>query len=191
MKTFLMSCALISAFSTPIAAQETASPGSDYLAISEPAFNGNLSAVQEQLGRGIAVDLTDDEMHTPLMWAAFNGHSPVVAYLLENGAKPDAQDVNGRTALMYASSGPFPETVELLLKNGAGVNIQGKSEGFTALMMATAEGQLEVARLLLVYGAATEIIDRDGDTARSFALEKGHSAIIQLLDNPPDKNSSP
>jgi ankyrin repeat protein len=119
------------------------------------------------------------------MWAAFNGHTPVVGYLLLQGAKLDAKDENGRTSLMYASSGPYSETVEFLLKKGADVNLQGTLEGFTALMTAAAEGQVEVVRVLLSHGADAKLKDVDGDTAESFASQKGHSAVVDLLRNPP------
>ena len=119
------------------------------------------------------------------MWAAFNGHTSVVAYLLEKDAELDAKDTNGRTALMYASSGPFAETVEYLLEKGADANVQGTLEGFTPLMTAAAEGQAAVVRLLLVHGADPALRDSDGDTARSFAQQNGHDAVVELLDNPP------
>jgi len=151
----------------------------------ESAFTGKLDLVQQLVAGGVPADTVDAEKHTPIMWAAFNGHTPVVGYLLEKGAKVDAKDENGRTALMYAASGPYAETVELLLKKGADVNAQGKLEGFTALMTAAAEGQLEVVRLLLRYGADPKLKDVDEDTAETFALEKGHSAVVELLKNPP------
>jgi ankyrin repeat protein len=157
----------------------------DEQALMTAAYAGKLDVAQRLVSEGVSVDTTDPEKHTPLMWAAFNGHTPVVRFLLEQGAKLDAKDVNGRTALMYASSGPFAETVELLLKKGAEVNVQGKLEGFTALMTAAAEGQLEVVRLLLVHGADPDLKDVDGDTAESFAREKGHNVVVDLLQNPP------
>ena len=145
-------------------------------------FNGNLQAVQEFVSKGTPVDSTIDDKSTALMWAAFNGHTAVAAYLIEQGATVDLKDVNGRTALLYASSGPYPETVGLLLRNGADVNVQGKTEGFTALMMAASEGHLDVARVLLFNGADVDVIDRDGDTAKKFAREKGHDEMLELLE---------
>jgi ankyrin repeat protein len=52
-------------------------------------------------------------------------------------------------------------------------------------MTAAAEGQPEVVRWLLIYGADPDIQDRDGDTAESFAEEKGYAAVVSLLKNPP------
>jgi len=156
-------------------------------ALMEMAYNGKLSEVQQLVSAGVSVNAQDAELRTPLMWAAFNGHTAVVGFLLEKGAKVDAKDRNGRTALMYASSGPFKDTVELLLKKGADVDLQGTLEGFTALMTAAAEGQLEVVRLILAYGANPELKDVDGDTALSFAEQKGHSAVVKVLRNPPPR----
>lgn len=119
------------------------------------------------------------------MWAAFNGHTPVVAYLLEHGATVDAKDTHGRTALLYASSGNYPETVGLLLREGADANVQGTAEGFTALMMAAAEGHISVVRILLFNGASVETVDGDGDTAGKFARENGHSEVLKLLEAQP------
>jgi ankyrin repeat protein len=154
-------------------------------ALLESAYTGRLEEVRRLVSGGAEVDAVDPEKRTALMFAAFNGHTPVVDFLLEKGANVDAKDGNGRTALMYASSGPFAETVELLLKKGADVNVQGELEGFTALMTAAAEGQVKVVRLLLLHGADSSLKDKDGDTAESFALQKGHPAVVELLRNPP------
>ena len=172
MKKLLALITLLWVFSMPLAAQNTPPNITLESAFIEMAFNGNLGAIKEFVSKGTPVDSTIDDKSTALMWAAFNGHTPVVAYLLDNGATVDAKDVNGRTALLYASSGPYAETVGLLLRKGADVNTQGKTEGFTALMMAASEGQIEVARVLLLNGATVDVIDRDGDTAKKFAKEK-------------------
>ena len=169
----------------PVLAQAPPGMKPDERELLQAAFDGKLEAIRALVSNGISVDATDPEKRTALMWAAFNGHTPVVRYLLEKGATVDAKDENGRTALLYASSGPFAETVELLLKKGAEVNVQGTLEGFTALMTAAAEGQLEVVRLLLSHGADPDLKDVDGDTAESFARQKGHAAVADLLKHPP------
>lgn len=156
-------------------------------ALMEAAYEGDLKTVRQLVSAGVAADTRDAEKRTPLMWASFNGHTSVAAFLLEQGAEVDCKDASGRTALMYASSGPFPETVKLLLQEGADVNVQGTLEGFTALMTAAAEGQLEVVRLLLVHGANAKLKDVDGDTAESFAEQKGHATVVDLLRHPPPR----
>lgn len=189
MKNLLALITLIWAVNMPLAAQNTPPNITLEAAFLEMAFNGNLKAVKEFVSKGTPVDSIIDDESTALMWASFNGHTTVAAYLLEQGALVDAKDINGRTALLYASSGPYPETVGLLLRNGADVNVQGKTEGFTALMMAASEGHIEVVRVLLLNGASVGVIDRDGDTASKFAREKGHPAVLKLLEEQPAKDT--
>ena len=189
MKKLLALITLLLAVSMPLAAENNPPNITLETAFLEMAFNGNLEAVQEFVSKGTPVDSTIDDKSTALMWASFNGHTPVVAYLLEQGATVDMKDINGRTALLYASSGPYPETVGLLLRKGAEVNVQGKTEGFTPLMMAASEGYIEVVRVLLLNGASVGTIDRDGDTASKFAQEKGHPAVLKLLEGQPAKNT--
>jgi ankyrin repeat protein len=180
----IFSCLLLIAGS-PALAQRPSPEKVVESALMESAFNGDLETVQQLVAAGISVSVRDLEERTPLMWSAFNGHTPVVSFLLDQGAEVDAQDNHNRTALMYASTGPFKETVDLLLINGADTNIQGTQEGFTALMNAAAEGELDVVRVLLINGANPELKDQDGDTAEDFAEQKGHTAVVSLLKNPP------
>lgn len=168
-----------------VSAHAAPPPSTAERALMEAAFDGELEQVRHLVSEGASVNAADGQDRVPLMWAAFNGHTPVIAYLLEEGAKLDARDSAGRTALMYASSGPFADTVELLLDKGADANVQGTLEGFTALMTAAAEGQLEVVRLLLAHGADRKIEDQDGDTAESFARQKGHADVVELLRKAP------
>ena len=180
---FLVAGAATADSSKPLTSAETA--------LMEFAYAGKLEPLQGLVAEGTAVDTVDPEQRTALMWASFNGHTKVVEYLLAQGAKVGHLDESGRSSLMYASSGPFAETVKLLLKHGAKVNRQGTLEGFTALMTAAAEGQEEVVRLLLTHGADPTLVDEDGDTAASFARQKGHTAVVTLLEHPPAAKDAP
>ncbi len=170
---------MLAAFS--LSAQTPLKLAPEELALMQAAHDGQLDEVERIVAAGVDVDVADSDYRTPVMFAAFNGHSAVVAFLHEHGAVINTKDINGRTPLLYASSGPFPGTVDYLLKNGAEVDIQGTLEGFTALMTAAAEGQVDVVRVLLEHGADKDLEDKDGDTALSFARQNGHSEVIELL----------
>ena len=149
----------------------------------DAALNGNSDKVKEFVAGGMTVDTTDENESTAMMLAAYNCHTEVVKYLLGKGADVNHRDINNRTALMYASSGPANETVKILLEAGAEINVTGNIEGFTAIMFAAAEGQTEVFKTLLAAGADIYIKDKDGETARDFASNNCHSAIVKLIDS--------
>jgi hypothetical protein len=44
---------------------------------------------------------------------------------------------------------------------------------------------LKVVHLLLTFGADPGLEDEDGDTAESFARQKGATAVVELLKSPP------
>jgi ankyrin repeat protein len=183
MRTFLILITFLGALSGAIPAQAPPALTAEEQQMMQAAFDGVLAEVQRLVEAGVSVHVSTPESGTALMWAAFNGHTPVVEFLLERGAAVDALDGNGRSALTYASSGPYVETVKILLDRGADVNLQGTLEGFTALMTAAAEGQAEVVELLLERGADLGLQDKDGDTAESFARQKGHAEVETLLNS--------
>ena len=48
-------------------------------------------------------------------------------------------------------------------------------------MFAAAEGHADVVAALLAAGADPSMKDADDDTARDFALQRGHTALAALL----------
>lgn len=147
----------------------------------DPEAEARIQQLRKLIDEGMDVNGADEEGRTALMIAAFDGHSDVVQLLLDKGAEVDHLDAQGRSALMYAASGPFPETVDLLLRWGAKVNQVDTNEGWTALMLAAAEGQTQVVQRLLEAGADKAIRDKDGDTALDHASRRKQGATMALL----------
>lgn len=150
-------------------------------AFRQAAHDGQLEQVKALLKKGVACDALDADGHTALMFAAFNGHSEIVIFLLDAGAEIEKRDYLDRTSLLYASTGPYPETVKILLDRGANPNIVDSDEHFSPLMHAAAEGQLDVVKVLLAYGADKSLKDVDGDDAASFAAQSGHMQVVEYL----------
>ncbi len=147
----------------------------------QAALEGNLSIIQKGLEAGLDVDAVDENGFSALTLASYNGHNEIINFLLQKGASVNLPNKNRRTALMLASSGPFNETVKILLNAGANPNIVDNIEQFSALMFASAEGQLEVVKTLVENGADRALKDIDGDTAYDFAIKKGHTNVADFL----------
>lgn len=105
--------------------------------LAEASRRGDVDGVQSCLLTGASPRFRDDSGWTPLHYGAAGGHTEVCRILLE------ALDGNGGTADVNAA---LPD-------------------GSTALMLAVDEAHIEVARLLLDKGAASESKDEDGFTA--------------------------
>ncbi len=157
----------------------------------EAVLAGKIEIVEKALEQGYKVDARASENRTALMYAAFNGHTNVVKKLIGAGADVNARDSTGSTALMFAASGPNANAVKLLLDSGAKINMVDSNEHFTALMWAAAEGQAEVVTLLLKHKADATLKDVDGDTAESFAAQKGHTAVVKILQEATKKKEAP
>lgn len=144
-------------------------------------LDGKTEAITAAIKNGFDPNAVDQQGRCLMMYAAFNGHTETVKALIAAGAQVDKTDSTGSTALMFASSGPFTKTVELLLENGAEINRVDNNEHFSALMWAAAEGQAENVKLLVKKGADLSLKDKDGDTAESFAAQRGQTAVVELL----------
>ncbi|WP_319501906.1 ankyrin repeat domain-containing protein [uncultured Draconibacterium sp.] len=153
----------------------------DTTLIFQAALEGNIQIVQDALNNGFDPNTVDENKRTALMLAAYNGNTEIVTLLINQAANVNSADEIDRTALMYASTGPFVNTVITLLEAGAEPNLIEKEENWTAAMMASAEGQLEVLKTLVTYGADLDMVDIDGESSLDFANSNGHSAVAQYI----------
>ncbi|OYP28934.1 ankyrin repeat domain-containing protein [Rhodopirellula sp. MGV] len=150
-------------------------------AFRKAAFEGNIEIVKSCIGKGVEIDDADSSGFTALTMAAYNGHDKVCQVLIEAGADVNKRDNKGQFPLYHAASLDSPTTVKLLLDAGAEINETETRENFTSLMMAAAEGNMGVVKVLLEAGADRSMRDVDGDRALEFAREYGHEEIAQLL----------
>jgi len=119
---------------------------------------------------------------TALCMACGVARLDVIEELLTNGADPNLPSFGGRTPLITACSNGRIEVAELLLKHGAQVN-KPNSAGQTPLMFAAFYGKESMVRFLLERKANPLQRTIDNWTARQFAVQEHHQAIIQLLDS--------
>jgi ankyrin repeat protein len=77
------------------------------------------------------------------------------------------------------------EITRLLLAAGAEVNAI-QADDFSPLLEAAQNGQLEMVKLLIEYGADPQQTNKDGKNALQIAGEHQHSDIVQYLTLPED-----
>ncbi|KAJ7861556.1 ankyrin repeat-containing domain protein [Mycena olivaceomarginata] len=68
----------------------------------------------------------------------------------------------------------------MLIERNASVDLADE-DGWTALHLASRNGQLEVARLLIERNASIDLATKDGATALHLALRNGHLEVARLL----------
>lgn len=119
---------------------------------------------------------------TPLMAATSRGKLDTVKLLLDHDADPNATESNaGQTGLMWAVADKRPELVKLLVESEADVHIGSKS-GFTPLMFAAQQGDIESAQILLGAGAnVNELMPKTGLTPLLVASASGFTELTALL----------
>jgi len=160
-------------------------------ALLQSVWDGDLAKVELLVKKGASVNSVEPKKkRTPLMLATAKKNLEVVEYLTKKGADVNARDSDGQTALMYAcrqhlKAEPENSIAIFLLNHGAEVNLQSTKKGFTALMLAAGAGNVELVQKLLEKGADPAIRDNFGVTAAAAAQKTGHSAVVDLLSEPP------
>ncbi len=160
-------------------------PLNGYTALMVASGGGHLDVVRALLAQGADVNILDSEHRdTPLILASGGGHLDVVRALLARGADVHYRNpLNGYTALTIAclNQNPNIDIVRALLAQGADLNIPN-SDGYTALMLASGGGHLDVVITLIDAGADVNIIDSaHRDTALMLASGGGHLDVVSAL----------
>ena len=89
--------------------------------------------------------------------------------------KEEREGVNQEVFFQSVKNGDYPE-VKSLIEEGVDVNTQVK-DGFTALMLPTEYGNIEVIKLLIKEGANVKTTDRRGFTPLMTAAQSGHAEV--------------
>ncbi|KAJ8013120.1 hypothetical protein DPEC_G00049990 [Dallia pectoralis] len=112
---------------------------SDWSAIHDAAYNGNVRTLRTLIDQGMCVNLSTLDRVTPLHAACMQGHTACVRLLTENGANVDVTTLHWTTPLSEASARGHDACVNLLLQHGAAP--QGSSLSVSCTHQAAPEGQ--------------------------------------------------
>lgn len=126
---------------------------------------------------------------SPLMAACSHADASAARYILGRMAPSDfreslleAIDFRGRTAAMIAAESGSAESMRLLLESGASLAPRDVC-GFSAVMLASAEGRLDVLQAINDLRGPAGLVDEalDGKNALMLAAMAGHSDCVALL----------
>ena len=154
-------------------------------------------------GDDYRLDWLDDEDglhhtqgHLPLHRAAHHAHHHIAELLLSYGANINGADRNGATALHTVAQNvaqteqhadgvehemDHGKLVSYLLAQGAAVNAVDDGYGWTPLHWCAYGGHLEVAEMLVQYGANVNLQDASKATPLHLAAAKGHTDMASFL----------
>jgi ankyrin repeat protein len=119
---------------------------------------------------------------TPLVLGAVSSDSAVVAILLARGARPESAKPDGYSALRSAVETSVPAIARMLLRRGADPNERYNPPRSERLLHRTVyHDSIDVARVLLEFGADVDPRDDNGLTPLHMAARDGNVEMIRLL----------
>ena len=134
--------------------------------------NGNASMIEALLKAGADSNASLSTGETLLMTAARTGKLDAVVVLLRHGADVNAKESSQeQTALMWALSEGHTEIARTLIEHRASVHAVTEG-GFTPLLFACREGDLEATKFLLDAGADVNTTTSDKKSALYAATLK-------------------
>lgn len=173
--------------------------------------SGNTQLVQMLLTRGASPLIQEMYGRNAFHEAALLGNADMIRIIREAGGNPLARDRDGNTPFslvltkdasivkevlgdnlnlsdtdgntpvhIAVTSRARPEIMEMLLQMNYPVN-RRNSSGTTPLVLAVTQNSIELASLLLAYGADPYIADNTGECSVSLALKSNNAAIIDEI----------
>ena len=144
---------------------------------------------------GADVNVSDDNGKTPLIWAASNSLESS-KLLISKGADVNAKANDGMTPFLQSVfgvlSGKIPLTIcDLFRENGANINATltgNNADGWSAIHYAVMEGDTELVKYLILYGANVNKATAEGSTPLFLAKMEGYVEIEKILRRAGAKN---
>ncbi|KAL5509390.1 hypothetical protein EMCRGX_G004757 [Ephydatia muelleri] len=149
------------------------------------SLNGNVNIVRTLIAANANVNSKSfANGWTPLMPAVCSGYNDIVLDLCTANADVNVEDNFGKTALAYATMKERSNVVQVLIQFGANINHQLQPEGWTPLMLAAQNGNLEITQLLCSQpDIQLDAIDNFGYTAIDIAKSHHHNLVHEELEN--------
>lgn len=189
-----------------IRAGSTVNAANDYgiTPLSLACVNRSTAMVEKLLQAAANPNISDPTGETPLMACARTGNVDAVKLMIAHGADVNLKETQReQTALMMAVAEKHAEVVRALVDSGADVNARSRistldppvrsptyfpdvhfpttTGGFTPLLFAAQQGDIESARILLEAGANVDYATSEDGSALGVAAASGHEKLALFL----------
>ncbi|KAG0301831.1 Glycerophosphocholine phosphodiesterase [Dissophora globulifera] len=124
----------------------------------------------------------DSDGFTPLIYAVTKGEDGVLRVLVEEGGIQDVDAITEAYVTLPSLPKVMPSTPMTVLNPliGSDVNLHAVYT-YTPLSIACRMGHVDVAKLLISYGANLDTQDEDGESCLIIASKSGHIECAKLL----------
>eukprot|EP01038_Epipyxis_sp_PR26KG_P013812 gene13812-18526_t len=145
----------------------------------QAAQNGSLSQVTTALKNKAKVNIRNKKDSIPLHVAIINKHNDVAKLLIQAGSDLDLQDDYGRNTLFLVAQARNYELCELVLSYNININSYNYL-GETPLLAACVEGDEEMIKLLLKYGADSKWKNLKGLSCIAVVIQSSYDTMKKL-----------
>ena len=135
--------------------------------------------VEDLLKRGANPNILNNAKETPLMLVCERGTLEDAKLLIENGADVNVKEDGEQSAIYLATRYGAHDILEYLCKiKGADLNAAWDFIGYTPLIQAAEDNDIEAVRILCENGADSTIKDLEGKTAIELAKDEAVQAAL-------------
>lgn len=135
--------------------------------------------VEDLLKRGANPNILNNEKETPLMLVCERGTVEDAKLLIDNGANVNVRGDGEQSAIFLATRYGAHEILDYLCKiKGADLNAAWDFIGYTPLIQAAENNDIESVKILCRNGAKSTIKDIDGNTAIDVAKDENVKAVL-------------
>jgi len=149
------------------------------------AKNSHTDIAEYLINKGFDINAEKNDKSTPLYFAILKGNLNMVKFLVGHGADINHSTKERITPLLLSVMERYLPITEYLLEHGANPNTtitRGTTDGWTPLIFATTNGDSEMVKILIAYGA--DVNAKAGEfSVMDTAQIRGDTIIIKLLEN--------
>jgi ankyrin repeat protein len=158
-----------------------------WTAVHYAVTNGNGSVLDKLIAAKANVNAVAKDKYSALMMALASGRGGIAEKLMKAGAKYPTSWPDGLSGVIHATAGRDLAAVRIALANNPKIDDRAPDDGFTALALASWNGDAQIVMELLRAGADPSIKDKEGKTPLDQATHQQEPEIVALLGGTWDK----